>query len=151
MIISYNLVKPIINHHWYHHHDSCDYDDYCYDDIASSMLHLQTNGILSHLYIYIYIHTYDNYTQILSRTCILDCCTSGKVFLGPPGHLNIPSPIYRTIHLNIRMELMFHTTSGALWSGPPSTYLNVFKCRYSTHTHNIYIYMYKRRRNHNFG
>ena len=102
-------------------------------------------------YIYIYIHTYDNYTQILSRTCILDCCTSGKVFLGPPGHLNIPSPIYRTIHLNIRMELMFHTTSGALWSGPPSTYLNVFKCRYSTHTHNIYIYMYKRRRNHNFG
>ena len=23
------------------------------------------------------------------------------------------------------MELVFHTTSGALWSGPPSTYLNV--------------------------
>ena len=29
------------------------------------------------------------------------------------------------IHSNIRTELMFHTTSGALWSGPPCTYLNV--------------------------
>ena len=28
-------------------------------------------------------------------------------------------------HLNIRMELVFHTTSGASQSGPPSTYLNV--------------------------
>ena len=37
-----------------------------------------------------------------------------KVFLGPPGHSNIRNSIYFTIHLNIRMELVFHTTSGAL-------------------------------------
>ena len=28
-------------------------------------------------------------------------------------------------HFKIRMELVFHTTSGASQSGPPSTYLNV--------------------------
>ena len=33
------------------------------------------------------------------------------------------------------MELVFHTTSEALWSGPPSRYLNVV-------TICIYIYIY---------
>ena len=33
--------------------------------------------------------------------------------------------MYINTYLNIRMELVFHATSGALWSGPPSTYLNV--------------------------
>ena len=35
-------------------------------------------------------------------------------------------------HLNIRMELVFHTTSGASQSGPPSTYLNVVTVVIST-------------------
>ena len=48
----------------------------------------------------------------------------GMVFLGPPSYLNIRNPMYLNTHLNIRMELVFHTTSGALCSGPPSTYLN---------------------------
>jgi len=50
---------------------------------------------------------------------------SGKVFLGPPGHLNMWNPIYLDIQFDICIELVFHTTSGASWSGPPSTYLNV--------------------------
>ena len=29
--------------------------------------------------------------------------------------------VYINIHLDIRIELVFHTTSGALWSGPPCT------------------------------
>ena len=29
------------------------------------------------------------------------------------------------IDLNVRMELVFQTTSGGSWSGPPCTYLNV--------------------------
>jgi hypothetical protein len=39
------------------------------------------------------------------------------------------------MHLNIRMEMVFHTTSGALWSGPPSTYLNVVAVNMSMGSH----------------
>ena len=42
-----------------------------------------------------------------------------------PGHLSIRNSICLHIHLNIQMELVFHTTSGASRSRPPSTYLNV--------------------------
>ena len=31
---------------------------------------------------------------------------------------------YDNGHLNIQTELVFHTTSGAAWSGPPSRYSN---------------------------
>ena len=55
--------------------------------------------------------------------------TSGKVFLGPRGHLNIRNPICVHIHVNIRTELVFHTTSGA------SIYLNVASVC-------IYIYIF---------
>jgi hypothetical protein len=50
----------------------------------------------------------------------------------PPGRVSWPArPFQHTesnclhIHLNIRIELVFHTTSGASRSRPPSTYLNV--------------------------
>ena len=50
-----------------------------------------------------------------------------------PGHLSIRNSICLHIHLNIQMELVFHTTSGASRSRPPSTYLNVVA---------VYIYIY---------
>ena len=59
--------------------------------------------------------------------------TSGKVFLRPPSHfhLSIRDPTCLHIHLNLntRMELMFHTTSGASRSRPP----HIFKCRCRIH------------------
>ena len=48
-----------------------------------------------------------------------------KTFLGP-GHLSIRNQNCLHIHLNIRMELVFHTTSGASRSRLPS----IFTCRY---------------------
>ena len=68
--------------------------------------------------LYIQIYGFQNI-----RTGILDYHQEG--FPGPPGHFNIRNPICLHIHLNIRIELVFHTTSGASRSRPPSTYLNV--------------------------
>ena len=48
-----------------------------------------------------------------------------KTFLGP-GHLSIRNQNCLHIHLNIRMELVFHTTSGASRPRLPS----IFTCRY---------------------
>ena len=48
-------------------------------------------------------------------------------------------------HLNIRMELVFHTTSGASQSGPPSSlskYLNVMTLPYIYSILNYYILNY---------
>ena len=47
------------------------------------------------------------------------------------------------IHLNILMELVFHTTSGAFLSGPPTAYLNVVTvCIYIYILIYVYIYIY---------
>jgi len=65
----------------------------------------------------IWIYIYSNYYGFLN-IYIYELefqTTSGKVFLGPTGHVNIRTPI---------------TTSGALWSGPPSTYLNAVTVLY---------------------
>jgi hypothetical protein len=68
-----------------------------------------------------------------------------------PGHLNIRNSICLHIHLNIQMELVFHTTSGASRSRPPSTYLNVVAvyiyvcvcvCEYVSIYLSIYLYMF---------
>ena len=62
--------------------------------------------------------------------------TSGKVFLGPRGHLNIRNPICVHIHFNIRTELVFHTTSGAsIYLNVASVYIYIYICTYTTYIH----------------
>ena len=55
-----------------------------------------------------------------------------KVFLGPPGYLNIRNPIHfhkRQPHLNIRTGISYYLRDLAVWPA-----LHIFKCRYRTTT-----------------
>ena len=66
------------------------------------------------------MHTYTCRNYIWARNGILDYLWEG--FLGPPGHLNIRNPKHLDIQLN--WADVSYYTSGASWSGLPSTYLN---------------------------
>ena len=69
------------------------------------------------------------------RICV-QCGSRPNSMLSPPepgwtsNALNIRNLIYLYTHLNKWMELVFHTTSGALWSRLPSTYLNIVTISY---------------------
>ena len=92
-----------------------------FHSLYSMYIHL--NLCICKWYIYIYRVTTSIDIQIFQYT---DWYFSYlRDFLGPPSHLNIRNPICLHIQLNIRMELVFHTTSGASRSRQPSTDLNV--------------------------
>ena len=64
------------------------------------------------------------------RTGILDYLRGG--FPWPARSFKHMESISIYIYINIHSNIVFHTTSGALWSGPPSAYLNVVT-RMQTH------------------
>ena len=84
------------------------------------------------IYVFMYLYTYIYIPQLhLNITDCLNIRTTSWYFRLPPGRflfgrpVNVRNPIHLAMQLNIRMELIFHTTSRALWSDPPSTYLIV--------------------------
>jgi hypothetical protein len=104
----------------------------------------------THINIYIYIYICCMWLSMcICRyiVWILMYLVSGKLIrkggvciYTKPGHLNIRNLVCLHIHLNTRMELVFHTTSGASRSRPPSTYLNVVTVHMITY---IYIWRYR--------
>ena len=77
----------------------------------------------TYTYIYIYMIIYSKNYGFSIYTNWYFRLPHGRFSLPDGAFKHTISNLLKHTYCNIRMELVFHTTSGTLWSGPSSTYL----------------------------